>query len=89
MPDRFDWDDDNESHILEHELFPDDVEGAFYNPYVRTPAYNHLGATRQGFIGATDDGRIITVIYTHRAGHIRVVTARDANPREKRRYRHA
>ena len=50
------------------------------------PAYNRLGERRYGLIGATDEGRILTVIYTHRAGRIRVVTARDATHSEKRRY---
>ena len=88
MPDRFDWDDDSEGHILEHGLSPDDVEDAFYNPHVPTPAYNQDDERRYGLIGVTNDGRIITVIYTHRAGHIRVVTARDGSPSEKRRFRH-
>lgn len=87
MPDQFEWDDDNEDHILEHDLDPANVEAAFYNDPVPTPAYNRLAEKRYGLIGATDDGRIITVIYTHRQGHIRVVTARDASDSEKRRYR--
>ncbi len=42
---------------------------------------------RSGFIGATEAGRILYVAYTKRGGVIRVVTARDANSREKRSYR--
>lgn len=89
MPDRFDWDDDNESHVLEHGLDPYDVEDAFYNQHISTPAYNQDGERRYGLIGATDGERIITVIYTYRDGRIRVVTARDADKSEKARYKHS
>lgn len=87
LADAFEWDDENESHIQRHDLYPDEVEAAFYNDPMPTPAYNRLDERRYGLIGATDEGRILTVIYTHRAGRIRVVTARDASDIEKRRYR--
>jgi uncharacterized DUF497 family protein len=45
------------------------------------------GEERRAIIGATSAGRIIVVVVTRRHDLIRVVTARDADEREKRRYR--
>ncbi len=87
MNDSFDWDTSNESHILKHDLYPAEVEQAFYNRHLFTPAYNVGEEKREGLIGMTDTGRIITIFFTRRSGHIRVITAREATKREKRRYR--
>src|SRR5213595_2557833 len=38
-------------------------------------------------IGATIDGRILCVVYTRRDEQVRVVTARDADTAQRRRYR--
>jgi uncharacterized protein len=83
----FDWDDANIEHIAEHNLEPQEVEEAFYHRNIPAPAYNVPSEKRLGLIGATDAGRIHYVVYTKRAGKIRVVTARDAKASEKRRYR--
>lgn len=40
-----------------------------------------------GFLGSTDDGRILLVVYTRRDSALRVVTARDAEDDEERLYR--
>lgn len=42
---------------------------------------------RWAYLGATEPGRVLFVVYTHRGRHVRVVTAREATDREKRRYR--
>ena len=41
---------------------------------------------RRAIIGATDDGRLLTVIYTARRGMIREVSAWDADDPDARRY---
>lgn len=87
MHDVFEWDQSNEEHILDHDLNPEEVEEVFYNNYMFTPAYNIRGEKREGIIGTTDAGRVLTVIFTRRAKRIRVVTARDASDSEKRRFR--
>jgi uncharacterized DUF497 family protein len=51
------------------------------------PAYNVGRERRWALLGATEEGRRLYVVYTRRRGRIRVVSARDATPREKRRYR--
>ena len=50
-------------------------------------AYNVKGERRWASLGATEAGRILFVVYTHRRRRIRIVTARDATDRNKRRYR--
>lgn len=55
---------------------------------IGTDAYNVRGETRWGAIGATDAGRMLTVVFTRRRGKVRPIKlARDAEDREKRRYR--
>ncbi len=38
-------------------------------------------------IGPIGDNVLVVVVYTHRAGMIRIISARKANKRESRRYR--
>jgi len=84
----FDWDDENTHHIDHHDVLPDEVEEAFADPD-RIPATAHRGPRgqpRRAFIGATEEGRVLTVIYESRGQMLRVVTARDATEREYQQY---
>lgn len=83
----FEWDEYNSTHVAEHGLSLDDVEAALLDPRRRgAPAYNVAGEERRAVIGATDAGRLLFVVVTRRSDVVRVVTARDANDWEKRRY---
>ena len=84
----FDWDEENIRHIDYHDVVPEEVEDAFADPD-RIPATAHRGPRgqpRRAFIGATDDGRVLTVVYEGRDLMLRVVTARDATNREYQQY---
>ena len=85
----FDWDDDNVDHIsTRHNVEPYEVEEAFADPD-RLPISAHqgpMGERRSGIIGATEDGRVPTVVFTVRDERVRVVTARDATENEYHRY---
>ncbi len=84
---QFDWDDENIDHLAWHMVEPDEVEAAFADPdRVSREAYNTSTERRRGIIGATNDGRLLTIIFTVRRGRIRVVTAWDADDRDARRY---
>lgn len=84
----FRWDDANIDHIARHGLEPEDAEEALLDPEgVRAPAYNSGNEKRTGFIGATEAGRILFVVYTYGGDDIRVVSAFDANVSQKRSYR--
>lgn len=84
-----DWDDANIDHIGErHNIAPAEAEDALRDPR-RIPgtAYSTATEQRTAVIGATTSGRILFVVITLRRGRVRVVTARDARPREERAYR--
>ena len=78
----FEWDDGNVEHIIErHNVQPEEAEQVFYNgAYVRREGDLYFA------YGQDDSGRYLCVICELRAGHVRVVTARDMNARERRRY---
>lgn len=83
----YDWDENNEAHVGRHGVEPYEAEEALEDPdRVGVAAYNARGETRWATLGATEDGRILFVVFVRRRGGIRVATARDAEPREKRRY---
>ncbi len=84
----FDWDEGNEGHVLDHGIDPAEVEEALLDPgRIGADAYNVPWEKRDAFIGATDEGRILYVVYTPRSEKVRPITARDADEGQKRRYR--
>ena len=65
-----------------------EAEEALGDPHRRVqPAYDWRGQRRWAMLGATEAGRILFVVFTRRVRVIRVVTARLATERERRRYR--
>jgi uncharacterized protein len=83
-----DWDDANIDHIAQHHIEPWEAEEALVDPKrIKLKSYNVMNEKRQGFIGKTEDGRMLVLIVTHRNNKIRVVTARDASSNEKKLYR--
>lgn len=84
----FEWDDANIEHIAWHGVEPWEAGEALLDAgRIGTAAYNVRGETRWAILGATEAGRILFVVFTRRSGRIRVVTSRDAEGKEKRRYR--
>lgn len=84
----FDWDFSNLEHIARHKVEQAEAEEALTDPAaLRTSAHRGpLGQTRFGFIGATEEGRVLVVYHELRAGRIRVVTVRAATPEERALY---
>lgn len=67
---------------------PSEAEQALGDPDgIGVTAYAVRGERRWPHLGATEGGRVLFVVYTRRRRRIRVVTARDATDRDKRRYR--
>ena len=84
----FDWDAANVEHVRRHGVEPHEAEEALGDPQrLHADAHRQAGEPRRMFIGATTRGRTLTVVVTRRSARIRVVTARDASERERRRYR--
>lgn len=85
--DLFDWDDGNLDHITRHGVSAEEAEEALLDPRRRgMTVYSAPDEQRQGAIGATEDRRILAIVFTIRSGKARVITARDATPTERRRY---
>ena len=80
----FEWDDHNIEHIARHGVEFWEAEEAVLDPR-RTGKTVYGG--RRGLIGATEDGRLLVVIYEFRGQRIRAITARDASAREGKSYR--
>lgn len=84
----FEWDGANVDHITAHGVSPDEAEEAILDPrHVPMAAYAVPGERRQAVVGMTEDLRLIFVVFTRRGPAIRVITARDASPKQRRRYR--
>lgn len=84
----FDWDVNNEDHVLAHGVLPAEVEEALLDPKgLRADARSAPGERRFAFLGATEEGRVLFIVYAGRDGKLRPITARDANVVQKRRYR--
>jgi uncharacterized DUF497 family protein len=83
----FDWDDGNRWEVEDHNVETEEAEEVFGDPHrLSAPAYNVPGERRWALIGSTRSDRVLMVVYTHRSGAIRVVTAYPANVRAQRRY---
>jgi uncharacterized protein len=82
---KFEWDKENVGHIAEHQVLPEEVFADRHRFGV--DAYNTPTERRWGVVGATEDGRVLFVVFTRRGSAIRVLQARDADPEFRRRYR--
>jgi len=84
--DAFEWDNGNLDH-LRRDISPAEVEEAALDPRRRpASAYSVEGEGRRALVGATEDGRVLYVVYTMRSGRVRVISARNATRPEHRQY---
>ena len=89
QPIDFDWDAANLSHIARHRVEPEEAEEAATDPAGIPSGNTHRGPQgqrRAGTIGATEDGRVLLVIFEFREHRVRVVTAYDASSEQRARY---
>ena len=88
----FEWDDPrdpfgNSRHVARHRLTRAEAEQALTDPYgFDAPAYSTGTEERYAYVGATRTGRVLFVVYTERAGHIRIITAYRAEDDETAEY---
>lgn len=85
---RYDWDADNLDHIARHGVEWWESQEALSDPK-RTPLARGRtsGEVRYAYVGMTESGRLLVVVYVHRAEQLRVVTARPPSEHEARLYR--
>jgi uncharacterized DUF497 family protein len=83
-----DWDEANANHIERHGVDRWEAEEAVLDPdrYALSRGW-HGGEYRYALVGRTESGRTLTVVSVRRGSRLRVITARDASPREIRLYR--
>ena len=84
-PAKFEWDKHNIDHIRKHKVEPGECEQVFFNiPLTVKPDLIHSrGEERYFALGKTNMNRTLVVIFTIRKTKVRVITARDANKKER------
>lgn len=81
---RFEWNDENASHIIAHDVWPDEVEEIFSFPH-------HVRKTKDEkylVYGKTSSGRYLFVIVAKKPQNcIKVISARGMTDKEKKAFR--
>ena len=86
--DTFEWDDEKAAqNFADHGVSFETAKKVFEDPFAteRLDDREDYGEDRYSIIGMVE-GRILTVAYTLRNGTIRIISARGAEPNERRRY---
>ncbi|MGK7947785.1 MAG: BrnT family toxin [Xenococcaceae cyanobacterium] len=86
---RFEWDNNKaESNILKHGITFKEAVTVFADPYLlfTEDSKNSLREEREWAIGESEKGSILVVIFTMRDEKIRIISARKATKRERKRY---
>ncbi len=87
--DGFEWDEGNsEKNWIRHQVTKNECEEIFFNiPLIVADDKKHSGEeTRYYCLGQTDRKRFLFVAFTVRNNLIRVISARDMNLREEKKY---
>lgn len=86
-PLQFDWDSANrDKNWRTHRVSPEECEEVFFDPHKRILKDTlHSGQeVRHILLGQTFKARQMFVVFTIRKTKVRVISARDLNPREKK-----
>jgi uncharacterized protein len=88
IPIAFDWDDGNiNKNWLKHKVLQEECEQVLVNsPRIFEDFKHSIDEKRMTAYGETDAGRRLTVVFTIRQLLIRVISARDQNSKEKKKY---
>ncbi len=87
--DGFEWDEGNsDKNWFLHQVTDAECEEVFFNiPLIVADDTQHSKTEKRYFaLGQTDRGRLLFIAFTIRANLIRVISARDMNTREGKRY---
>lgn len=86
---RFEWDRDKaEANLKKHGVSFDEAVTVFYDPLSATfgdPDHSN-SERRQITVGHSSFGRLVVVCHTERRGAVRIINARRATPRERKRH---
>ncbi len=89
MSDDFFWEKSKAERVLaERGLTFDEVKTVFDDPFVEiAPDFLHsVDEARFAAIGLSSQNRLLVVTFTERARTVRIITAREATPKERRYY---
>ena len=85
----FQWDKGNiEKNCLNHGVNPSECEQIFFNlPLVARDDIKHSQEENRYYaLGKTDTDRFLFIVFTIRKNHIRIISARDMNKKERQVY---
>lgn len=85
----FDWDEGNANkNLVTHQVLDGECEEVFFNtPLIVADDKKHSDIEKRYYVlGRTDQNRFLFVAFTIRNNLIRVISARDMNNRETRKY---
>ena len=87
----YEWDEDkNQANILKHGVGFETAKRVFENrTLTRVDERSDYGEARQVSLGMVDNIAILVVVHTDRGGRVRLISARPANRRERKRYEDA
>ena len=87
-PTEFEWDKHNIEHVRRHQVESGECEQVFFNiPLTLEPDLIHSRDEKRYFaLGKTNMNRTLMVAFTIRKTKMRVITARDANKKERIKY---
>ena len=86
---QFTWDPAKAAaNISKHGVSFEDASGVFRNPLAKVlPDPTHSEQEQRSLIlGHSAGGRLLMVVFTETDERIRIISARDASPRERREY---
>ena len=86
---QFEWDDNKaESNFLKHEISFEEAVTVFADPYLLfTEDSSHSDREeREWAIGEAENGSVLVIIFTMREQKIRIISARKATKKERKRY---
>ena len=83
----FDWDEQNKKHLKSHGVSPQEFEQVIVNDPLDLEYQVESSEERYKALGVTDNGRVLIVVWTLRAGKVRAVTAYPAGRPYAKLYR--
>ncbi len=85
----FEWDPNKAaSNVWKHEVRFSEAVGVFSDEYAITISDDESDPSEQRFVtlGTGVTGRVLVVVYCYRGHHIRIISARIAEPHERNHY---
>ncbi|MCC5996402.1 MAG: BrnT family toxin [Oceanicaulis sp.] len=85
---QFEWDEAKDrANRAKHGIGFDEAAGLFFGDYVLIPARSGPGGeARWKAVGPLRGRPVIAVVHTDRSGRVRIMSARTASRKERRRY---